>query len=151
MCAAAQKGHTLDGMFDIGPEKLILLIVVGLIVLGPDKLPGLARDAARMLRTLRELATGAQTQLKEELGPDFADLDLHQLNPRVAMSRILLGEDADPVTRLDVRTTNQPVHSAETQSQIIETSVEQPKVVNPDQHTPSRLVPEQPAFDPDAT
>lgn len=85
-------------MFDIGPEKLLLLIVVGLIVLGPDKLPGLARDAARMLHTLRELATGARAQVKEELGADFADLDLHQLNPRVAMSRVLLGTDVDPVT-----------------------------------------------------
>jgi sec-independent protein translocase protein TatB len=148
MHAELQNGHTLDGMFDIGPEKLLLLIVVGLIVLGPDKLPGLARDAARMLRTLRELATGARTQLKEELGPDFADLDLHQLNPRVAMSRVLLGEGADPVTRLD---SLQPVHSADEQTQIIGTSSEQPQAVNPYQHTPSRLGPERPPFDPDAT
>ena len=50
-------------------------------MIGPDKLPSLARDAARMLRGLREMATGARTQLRDELGPEFADLDLRSLNP----------------------------------------------------------------------
>lgn len=90
-------------MFNIGPMELLVLIVVGLIVIGPDKLPGLARDAARMLRTLREIATGARTQLRDELGPEFADLDLpdlRRLNPRSALQRAILGDedlrDLDP-------------------------------------------------------
>lgn len=72
-----------------------MLAVVGLIVLGPDKLPGLARDAARMIRTLRELANGARTQLRDELGPEFAhlaDMDLRNLSPRTAITRAVLGE-----------------------------------------------------------
>jgi len=73
--------------------ELVVLAIVGLIVLGPDKLPGLARDAARMVRTLRELASGARTQLQDELGPEFADLDLRGLNPRVAIQRAILGEE----------------------------------------------------------
>lgn len=78
----------------------MVLAVVGLIVLGPDKIPGLARDAARMLRTLRELATGARTQLREELGPEFADMDLAGLNPRTALQRAILGEeDVNPFGR----------------------------------------------------
>ena len=80
-------------MFNVGPFELMVLAVVGLIVLGPDRLPGLAKDAARLVRTLRELATGARTQLKDELGPEFADLDLRSLNPRTAIQRVLLGED----------------------------------------------------------
>ena len=75
-------------MFNVGPMELLVLAIVGLIVLGPDKLPGLARDAARMLRTLRDLATGARQQLRDELGPEFADVDLRNLNPRTAL-RIL--------------------------------------------------------------
>ena len=66
-------------MFNIGPMELLVLVVVGLVVLGPDRLPDMARDAARMVKTLRELATGARTQLREELGPEFADLDLPDL------------------------------------------------------------------------
>lgn len=79
-------------MFNIGPLELGVLALVGLIVLGPDKLPDLARDAARMLRTLRDMATGAREQLKEELGPEFADLDLRSLHPRTVVQRAVLGD-----------------------------------------------------------
>ncbi|MEP6598967.1 MAG: sec-independent translocase [Actinomycetota bacterium] len=88
-------------MFNVGPMEFIVLALIGLIVLGPDKLPTLARDAAKMLRTLRELATGARTQLKNELGPELADVDLsalrelRSLNPRTAITRALLGDDED--------------------------------------------------------
>lgn len=90
-------------MFNIGPMELIVLGLVGLIVLGPDRLPGLARDAARMLRTLRELATGARTQLRDELGPEFADVDLRNLNPRTALQKAILGDDVD-MRKLNPRT-----------------------------------------------
>ena len=80
-------------MFNIGPMELVVLAIVGLIVLGPDRIPDLARDAARMIRTLRELATGARTQLREELGPEFADVDLRSLNPRTALQRAILGDE----------------------------------------------------------
>jgi sec-independent protein translocase protein TatB len=73
-------------------------------VLGPERLPALARDAANVLRQLRDMATGARNQLKNELGPEFSDVDLQALrdlralNPRTAISRVLLGdgEDAGP-------------------------------------------------------
>jgi len=94
-------------MFNIGPLELMVLAVVGLIVLGPDRLPGLARDAARMVRTLRDMATGARTQLRDELGPEFADVDLRNLNPRTAISRMVLGDDADAVRRFDPRASMQ--------------------------------------------
>jgi sec-independent protein translocase protein TatB len=82
-------------MFNVGPMELLVLAIVGLIVLGPDKLPGLARDAAKMLRTLRDLATGAREQLRDELGPEFADVDLRTLNPRTALRDMVFG-DEDP-------------------------------------------------------
>jgi sec-independent protein translocase protein TatB len=82
-------------VFNIGPLELMVLAVVGLIVLGPDRLPQLARDAARLLRNLREMATGARKQLREELGPEFADIDLRNHNPRTAVQRALLGEEVD--------------------------------------------------------
>ena len=93
-------------MFNIGPVELVVLAIVGLIVLGPDRLPGLARDAARMLRTLRELATGARQQLKDELGPEFADVDLRNLNPRTAVQRAVFGEDVPDLRKYDPRRYN---------------------------------------------
>jgi sec-independent protein translocase protein TatB len=80
-------------MFNIGPMEIFVLAVVGMIVVGPDKLPGLAKDAARMLRTLRDMAQGARTQLRDELGPEFADVDLRNLNPRTALKRAVLGDE----------------------------------------------------------
>jgi sec-independent protein translocase protein TatB len=88
-------------MFNIGPWELLVLAFVGVIVLGPERLPALARDAANMLRQLRDLATGARNQLKNELGPEFSDVDLQALrdlralNPRTAITRALLGDDED--------------------------------------------------------
>ena len=123
-------------MFNVGPLEILVLAIVGLIVLGPDRLPGLAKDAARLVRTLRELATGARTQLKDELGPEFADLDLRSLNPRTALQRVLLGED-DPRPEAWVPPTEQPGR------------VEKPAARPPSQRP---LAAEEPApYDPDAT
>ena len=80
-------------MFNVGPMEMLVLAAVALIVFGPDRLPQLAKDAARMLRTLRDLAQGARSQLNDELGPDFADFDLRSLNPRTAIRNALLGDE----------------------------------------------------------
>lgn len=93
-------------MFNIGPLEFMVLAVIGLIVLGPDRLPGLARDAARMLRTLRDMATGARQQLREELGPEFADVDLRNLNPRTAVQRAVFGDDVPDLRKYDPRRLN---------------------------------------------
>src|SRR4051794_28908415 len=66
----------------IGWSELIVLAIVGLVVLGPDRLPKAAADAARMLKQLRGLARNATADLKAELGPEMADLDLASLHPR---------------------------------------------------------------------
>ncbi|HEY7049554.1 MAG TPA: sec-independent translocase [Jatrophihabitantaceae bacterium] len=86
-------------MFNIGPMELLVLALVGMIVLGPERLPGMVKDATRMLRQLRDMATGARNQLKNELGPEFSDVDLQALrdlralNPRTAITRAILGDD----------------------------------------------------------
>jgi sec-independent protein translocase protein TatB len=91
-------------MFNVGPMEIFVLAIVGIIVVGPDKLPGLAKDAARMLRTLRDMAQGARTQLRDELGPEFADVDLRNLNPRNAIKRAVLGDDEFDFDKLSPRT-----------------------------------------------
>jgi sec-independent protein translocase protein TatB len=93
-------------VFNIGPFEFMVLAVVGLIVLGPDRLPGLARDAARMIRSLRDMATGARQQLRDELGPEFADVDLRNLNPRTAVQRAVFGDDVPDLRKYDPRRLN---------------------------------------------
>lgn len=77
-------------MFDIGIEKLVLLLLLALIIFGPDQLPRVARQAAETLRQLRRLATDATSEIKAGLGPEYADLDIADLNPRRFVKKHLL-------------------------------------------------------------
>ena len=80
-------------MFNIGPLEFAVLAGVALVVFGPDKLPQLVKDASRMIRTLRDMAQGARTQLTSELGPEFANFDVSSLNPKTAIRNALLGDE----------------------------------------------------------
>jgi sec-independent protein translocase protein TatB len=84
----------------LGWGEVLALIVIALFVFGPDKLPRVARDAGRMLRQLREMANGARTQLKSELGPEFADLDFDSLNPRTFVRKHLFEDGTNPLEDL---------------------------------------------------
>jgi sec-independent protein translocase protein TatB len=69
-------------VFDINGPEFLVLGAVALFVLGPDKLPGYAAQAARMLRQLRTMADGAREQMRDQLGPEFDDVDWKALDPR---------------------------------------------------------------------
>lgn len=77
-------------MFDIGLAELAVIAVVAVIVFGPDKVPEMARQAGQMLRRLRTLATSARDELRSELGPEYADLELTDLDPRTIVRRHVL-------------------------------------------------------------
>jgi len=68
------------------------------VIFGPDQLPKVAAQAARTLRELRRLADGARRDLTEGLGPEFAEFDIADLNPRTFVRKHLLDEfEEDPV------------------------------------------------------
>ena len=69
-------------MFDLSFLKLLVLGVLALVIFGPDQLPKIASQAARLLRDLRRMADSARADLQEGLGPEFRDFDLNDLNPR---------------------------------------------------------------------
>ena len=79
---------------NLGWSEIVVLGVLGLLIFGPDRLPKVASDAVRMLRELRTMARGAAADLKAELGPEMADLDLASLHPRRIVGSIL--EDDQP-------------------------------------------------------
>ena len=81
----------------LGWEELLLLAVLGLVIFGPDRLPKAAQDLGRMLRELRTMARGAASELKAELGPEMADIDLRSLHPRRFVEDALFG-DEEPAT-----------------------------------------------------
>ena len=77
-------------MFGIGLPELMVIAIIAVVVFGPERLPEYARQAGRFLRQLRNLAQSAQTQLREELGPEYADLRLTDLDPRQAIRKHIL-------------------------------------------------------------
>ncbi len=85
-------------MFGVGPAEVMVLALVAVLVFGPDKLPEFARQAGRLVRQLRDLAKGAQDSLREELGPEYSDLKLTDLDPRQAIRKHILEamDDDDP-------------------------------------------------------
>ena len=63
------------------------LAVVALLVLGPEKLPKFAADAARFLHQVRKMANTARDDVRRELGPELQGISLEDLNPRTALRK----------------------------------------------------------------
>lgn len=89
-------------MFDsIGWGEIMVLIIAGLFILGPERLPGAAAWLGQTIRQVKDYATGAREQLKGELGPEFDELrkpldelrGLRNFNPRTAATRALFDDD----------------------------------------------------------
>jgi sec-independent protein translocase protein TatB len=69
-------------IFGINGWELILLGLLAVFILGPERLPGYAAKLAQGVRKLRVMAEGAKGQLKDQLGPDYEDIDWRQYDPR---------------------------------------------------------------------
>jgi sec-independent protein translocase protein TatB len=98
-------------VFDISWGEFLVLIVAGLFILGPERLPGAAAWLGRTVRQVREYATGAREQLRSELGPEFDELskplqDLRQLrnfDPKSTITKTLLDATGGYDPREDLR------------------------------------------------
>jgi len=77
---------------DLNFTKLLVLGVIALIVFGPERLPAMAAQAGRALRELRKMVDGAKSELQENLGPEFSQLDLADLNPKHFVRKHLIEE-----------------------------------------------------------
>jgi sec-independent protein translocase protein TatB len=74
-------------VFGIGLAELAVIALVAVVVFGPERLPEFARQAGRFLHRLKIFATGARDDLRSELGPEFADLELRDLDPRTIVRK----------------------------------------------------------------
>jgi sec-independent protein translocase protein TatB len=131
----------------VGWGEILVLIVAGLFILGPERLPSAAAWLGKTSRQVREYATGARDQLRRELGPEFDELrkpledlkGLRDFNPRTAVRRTLFDDDPDepaPVKPNGYAATNGASTGAATPAGL----------------TPATLTPgERPPIDPDAT
>jgi len=79
-------------LLDIGTGELVALVVLAAILLGPEKVPALAKKLGRIIGFLRRVANTATDQIKAELGPEYANLDLQNLkdlNPKNLIQQVI--------------------------------------------------------------
>ena len=84
-------------MFGVGLPEMAVIAFIAVLVFGPDRLPDLARQAGQMMRKARDFANSARDELRTELGPEFADLELRDLDPRTIVRKHIVEamEEAD--------------------------------------------------------
>lgn len=86
---------------NVGWGEMLVLVVAGLVILGPERLPGAIRWTSSAIRQAREYLSGATSQLRQDLGPEFDDLreplselqKLRGMTPRAALTKHLLDGD----------------------------------------------------------
>ena len=79
-------------MFDLSIPKLLVLAVIALVVFGPNELPKIAAQAGRALRDLRQIAEATMNDLRDGLGPELADFEIEDLNPKRFAYKHLFGD-----------------------------------------------------------
>jgi sec-independent protein translocase protein TatB len=95
---------------NVGWGEMLVLVIAGLVILGPERLPGAIRWTSNAVRQARDYISGATSQLREDLGPEFDDLreplselqKLRGMTPRAALTKHLLdGDDSIFTGRFD--------------------------------------------------
>jgi sec-independent protein translocase protein TatB len=69
-------------MFGINGGEFLVIALIAVLVIGPERLPRYAAELGRLAKAARRMATGARQQVRAELGPDFDDVDWRKLDPR---------------------------------------------------------------------
>ena len=90
-------------MFGVGLAEMALIAFVAILAFGPDRLPVLAKQAGVFARKAKAMANSARDEIRDELGPNYADLELRDLDPRSIVRRHIIeameDEDARPVAQ----------------------------------------------------
>ncbi|MFJ2056557.1 sec-independent translocase [Streptomyces sp. NPDC087908] len=72
---------------DIGALELVTLVVLAVLVFGPDKLPKVIQDVSRFIKKIRDFSDSAKEDIRSELGPDFKDFEFEDLNPKTFLRK----------------------------------------------------------------
>jgi sec-independent protein translocase protein TatB len=157
----------------VGWGEILVLVVAGLFILGPERLPSAAAWVGRTMRQVREYATGARDQLSRELGPEFEELrkpledlrGLRDFNPRTAVRRTLFDDGPSAGVTPPVKPNGHPLNGSSVNGAGLNggglnggglngavTGGLNTPPVSPEPVAPAALNPgERPPIDPDAT
>lgn len=80
---------------DIGALELLTLVVLAVLVFGPEKLPKVIQDVTRTIRKIREFSDSAKEDIRSELGPQFKDFEFEDLNPKTFVRKQLMDGNDD--------------------------------------------------------
>lgn len=69
-------------MFGINGWEFVIILVVAMLVIGPERLPVYAEQLGSLVRRGRDLLQSAKARVDDELGPEFSDVDWSKLDPR---------------------------------------------------------------------
>jgi sec-independent protein translocase protein TatB len=81
-------------------EKVLIIALIAAFLIGPQKLPQYAASLARLVKRVRQMADSAQDRVRQEMGPEFDDLDWRKMDPRQYDPRRIIREallDDEPV------------------------------------------------------
>ena len=130
------SGYCGGVSFGLTIEKLLVIGIIALFLIGPDRLPAYSAQFGRLVRQLRDMASGAKERMRDELGPDFDDMDWKKLDPRQYDPRRIIREalQESPATSAVGETVAAPV--------VMESAYQKRKRLKQDTPAP---------FDPDAS
>ena len=92
-------------IFGLTFDKLLIIGVIAVVIVGPQRLPQAAARLAQLIKSLRQLANGAKDRMREEMGPEFDEVDWKKLDPRqydprrIIREALLDDESTDPEVR----------------------------------------------------
>ncbi|MFD9908626.1 sec-independent translocase [Streptomyces sp. NPDC059063] len=78
---------------DIGVFEIVTLVILAVLIFGPDKLPKLIQDVSRTVRKIRQFSDSAKQDIRNELGPEFKDFEFEDLNPKKFIRKQLENDD----------------------------------------------------------
>ncbi|WP_059017292.1 Sec-independent protein translocase protein TatB [Mycobacterium sp. M26] len=118
---------------NVGWGEMLVLVVIGLVVLGPERLPGAIRWTSNTVRQARDYISGATSQLRDDLGPEFDDLrqplselqKLRGMTPRAALTKHLLDGDDSWLTEA-FKSPDEKPHSAPPPSAVTPIPAQEP-------------------------
>jgi len=91
--------------FGLSFDKLLIIGIVAVFLLGPDRLPKYAAQLGRFVRSLRNMANTAKDRMRDEMGPEFDEIEWKKLDPRQydprkiirdALANEAFGDDSRP-------------------------------------------------------